>query len=166
MHRTIDLGNLFTNLFCLFFSILFFCFKTVGQTQQKKVVMISIDGTPDYLIDKFLKNGVLSTNGAFAKMKKFGFYAETVLPVNVASTGPSHISIFTGASPAKTGIVGNSFRKVGQAWNSNSLSAFKQPIAAETIFQAAMRQGKKVMALGGVGIDNLADERNEFCIIF
>lgn len=130
-----------------------------AQPSQSKVVMISIDGTPDYLIDKFLKNGILSPNGAFAKMKKSGTYAETVLPVNIASTGPSHISIFTGASPGKTSIIGNSFRKINQSWNSPPLSAFRQPIAAETIFQAAMRQRKKVMALGGVGLDNSAENR-------
>lgn len=121
--------------------------------------MISIDGTPDYLIDKFLRNGILSPNGAFAKMKKKGAWAESVFPINVASTGPSHISIFTGASPATTGIVGNSFRKKDQRWNSPALTAFRQPVEAETIFQAAMRQGKKVMAFGGVGLDNLAENR-------
>jgi hypothetical protein len=50
--------------------------QTHAQTPQKKVVMISVDGTPDYLIDKFLKNGVLPANGAFARMKKYGAYAE------------------------------------------------------------------------------------------
>jgi len=127
--------------------------QTNAQTPKKKIVMISIDGAPDYLIDKFLDNGVLPADGAFARMKKKGAYAETLLPINVASTGPSHISIFTGASPSKTGIVGNTFRQKNQNWSSPSLSAFSQPIAAETIFQAAMRQGKKVITLAGVGID-------------
>ena len=134
-------------------------FNTIAQPSQRKVVMISIDATPDYLIDKFLENGVLPANGAFAKMKKFGAHAVTVLPVNVASTGPSHISIFTGASPAKTGIVGNNFRNVKDSWNSPNLNAFKQPIPVETIFQAAKRQGKNVIAIGGVGLDNSNENR-------
>jgi predicted AlkP superfamily pyrophosphatase or phosphodiesterase len=127
--------------------------QTNAQTPKKRVVMISLDGTPDYLVDKFLENGVLPADGAFARMKRKGAYAETVLPINVASTGPSHISIFTGASPSKTGIVGNTFRNNNQNWSSQNLLAFNQPIATETIFQAAMRQGKKVMTLAGVGID-------------
>lgn len=127
--------------------------KVFAQQAQNKVVLISVDGAPDYLVDKFLKNGVLPPNGAFAKMKKFGAYAKTVLPVNVASTGPSHISIFTGASPGKTSIVGNSFRSNDQSWSSPNKNAFEQPILAETIFQAAKRQGKVVMTLGGVGLD-------------
>ncbi len=134
-------------------------FEGITQTPKKRVVMISLDGTPDYLIDKFLANGVLPANGAFAKMKKNGAFAATLLPINVASTGPSHISIFTGASPSKTGIVGNAYRKNDQKWDTPNLSAFKQPIAAETIFQAAMRQGKKVMAIGGVGIDYTHKDR-------
>lgn len=144
------------------FMLLLFLLNEVqlfGQQQKAKVVMISIDGTPDYLVDHYLKTGVLPQNGAFAKMKKFGAYAETMLPVNVASTGPSHISIFTGASPANTGIVGNSFRRFDQPWEAPSLSAFRQPLKAETIFQAAMRQGKKVVVLGGVGVDHLGPER-------
>ena len=99
---------------------------TEAQTTRKRVVMISIDGTPDFLIDKYLKNGVLSPDGAFATMKKKGAFAGKVFPVNVASTGPSHISIFTGASPGTTGIVGNSFRKTDQQWESPSLTAFRQ----------------------------------------
>ena len=134
-------------------------FQVNSQTNKQRVVMISLDGTPDYLIDKYLANGVLPANGAFSRMKKNGAFATTLLPINVASTGPSHISIFTGASPAKTGIVGNSFRKSDQDWNSPSLSAFNQPIPVETIFQAAMRQGKKVIALGGVGLDYSNDNR-------
>jgi|GEM_PF-1797093 len=139
---------------CLLLMLLFSInIQTNAQTPKKRVVMISVDGTPDYLIDKFLDNGVLPADGAFARMKKMGAYAETLLPINVASTGPSHISIFTGASPSKTGMVGNTFRQKNQDWSSPSLSAFSQPIAAETIFQAAMRQGKKVITLAGVGLD-------------
>lgn len=126
---------------------------TAQPATRKRVVMISIDGTPDYLVDRFLKNGVLPPNGAFARMKKSGAYAETLLPVNVASTGPSHIAIFTGAEPGSSGIVGNSFRQVNQSWEEPSLTAFKQPFTAETIFSAARRQGKKVITLGGVGLD-------------
>lgn len=139
-----------------FFLLLTFPLNTrlFAQPVQKKVVMISVDGTPDYLIDRFLRNGVLPVDGAFAKMKKNGAYAESMLPINVGSTGPSHTSIFTGTTPDKTGIVGNSFRHVNQSQNSPALSAFKQPVAAETVFQSAMRQGKKVMALGGVGLDD------------
>ena len=136
-----------------FFYFQFFITLSCAQSNTKKVVIISIDGTPDYLVDKFLDNGVLPSDGAFARMKKEGAFAKSVLPINVASTGPSHVSIFTGASPGKTGIVGNSFRKKDQSWNSNNMSAFNQRFTAETIFQSAMRQGKKVMTLSGVGID-------------
>ncbi len=136
-----------------FLSLLFFSTLFYSQTNSKKIVVISLDGTPDYLIDKYLDNGVLPADGAFSLMKKKGTYAKTLLPINIASTGPSHVSIFTGASPGKTGIVGNSFRKKDQDWNSKNLTAFKQIFTAETIFQSARRQGKKVMTLSGVGID-------------
>ncbi|MFN8253069.1 MAG: alkaline phosphatase family protein [Ferruginibacter sp.] len=123
------------------------------QSKENRVVMISLDGTPDFLVDRFLKNGVLPADGAFARMKREGAVAKTVLPINVASTGPSHISIFTGAAPGITSIVGNSFRSKKQPWDEPALTAFRQPYTAENIFRAAMRQGKQVIALGGVGID-------------
>lgn len=123
------------------------------QPARNRVVMISLDGTPDFLVDRFLKNGVLPADGAFARMKKEGAVAETVYPINVASTGPSHISIFTGAAPGITGMVGNSFRSSKQQWDEPALTAFREPYNAESIFRAAMRQGKNVIALGGVGID-------------
>lgn len=166
MARIVRSNDLFLKLLSGYFLKLFFSLLLLGSAvknihaqQQPRVVMISLDGTPDYLVDQYLNSGVLPANGAFAKMKKLGAYAETMYPVNVASTGPSHIAIFTGASPSKTGIVGNRFRRKDQLWDQPSLSAFKQSVNTETIFQAAMRQGKKVMVLGAVSVDNLAPER-------
>ncbi|MFY9464403.1 MAG: alkaline phosphatase family protein [Sediminibacterium sp.] len=140
----------------LIFFISFTGFLSDLQSQSSipnKVVMISLDGTPDYLIDRFLKNGVLPADGAFARIRKTGAYAKTVYPINIASTGPSHISIFTGATPGTTGMVGNSFKSKSQQWDEPAFTAFSRPYHAESIFQAARRQGKKVIALGGVGID-------------
>ena len=158
LHQTLHL--MLNCLYCIVVSAYLFLGSAHAQTSAPKVVMISLDGTPDYLIDRFLQDGTLPLNGAFAKIRKKGMVAETVLPVNVASTGPSHISIFTGASPARTGIVGNSFRSIDQPWSAPLLTAFDQPIAAETIFQAAMRQGKRVIALNAVGVDQASAERS------
>lgn len=142
-----------------FFLTQFISVYSLAQLSKNRVVMISVDGAPDYLVDLYLSNGVLPKNGAFARMKKFGAYAKTVMPINVASTGPSHISIFTGASPSKTGIVGNSFKSKLKPFNQTVLNAFRQPTNVETIFQSAMNQGKKVISMGGVGLDNLSDDR-------
>lgn len=128
---------------------------TFAQMVTSKVVVISIDGTPSILVNDFLNRGILPANGAFAKMKRNGTYAKTVVPINVASTGPSHVAIFTGAPPSKSGIVGNSFRNNNDSiWGSPTRSAFSEAIKAETIFQAARRQGKKVIGLGAVGLDD------------
>jgi hypothetical protein len=37
------------------------------KTKNNKVIILSDDGVPDYLVDKYLDNGVLPANGAFAK---------------------------------------------------------------------------------------------------
>lgn len=53
----------------------------MAQMPQKKVVIIAVDGTPDYRCDRFLINGGLKSNGVFATMEKLGAYAGAVLPV-------------------------------------------------------------------------------------
>ncbi len=156
-------------LFILFVLSSFFStsFQLKAQVSSSKVILISLDGTPGYLVDKYLSEGVLPEDGAFARMKRNGIYAKRVYPINVASTGPSHISIFTGASPSKTGIVGNNFRTAEQQWNTPFASAFRSSLPIETIFQSAMRQGKKVMTLGAVGVDNLSvDRRSDFMYMY
>ena len=79
----------------IYFSLTCFLnFHINAQKQQSKVVMISLDGTPDYLVDKFLKNGVFPPNGAFARMKKKvhmlrGFYLQMLLQLDL------HIFLFS-----------------------------------------------------------------------
>lgn len=131
-----------------------------AQIPQKapKVVVVSIDATADYLVDDLLARGVLPADGAFARMSRAGVRAEAMLPINVASTSPAHIAMFTGAYPERSGIVGNSFLQPGDAIARGS-SGFAAPIKAETLWRAAMRQGKRVICSTAVAADNLMPDR-------
>lgn len=128
-------------------------------TKSPKVVIVSLDAGADYLVDEFLARGVLPPDGAFARMSRAGVRAEAMLPINVASTSPAHIAMFTGAYPERTGIVANSFLLPGDPITRGS-SGFTAPIKAETLWQAAMRQGKRVICSTAVAADNLTPERN------
>ena len=66
--------------------------------------------------------------------------------------------MFTGAYPERTGIVANSFLQPGDTVARGS-SGFNASIKAETLWHAAMRQGKRVICSTAVAADNLSPDR-------
>jgi Type I phosphodiesterase / nucleotide pyrophosphatase len=66
-----------------------------------------------------------------------------MIPVNVASTAPSHTAMFTGTYPERTGIVATSFLQPGDPVGGGR-SGFDTPIKAEILWSADARQGKRV----------------------
>ncbi len=128
------------------------------NSSSPKVVVVSIDAGADWLVDEFLARGVLPPDGAFAHMSRYGARAEAMLPINVASTSPSHSAMFTGAYPERTGIVANSFLLEGDSIATNA-SGFNTPLQAETIWTAAQRQGKRVICATAVTADLASPER-------
>lgn len=145
-------------------SFVLLSFGSIAQVHSQnppaspKVVVVSIDAGADWLVDEFLARGVLPADGAFAQMSRFGSRAEAMLPINVASTSPSHSAMFTGAYPERTGIVANSFLIDGDSITSNG-SGFNTPLKAETIWTAAQRQGKRVICATAVAADIASPER-------
>jgi len=142
----------------------FFCLGLglAGQEnslRKPKVVVVSLDAAADWLVDDFLARGVLPPDGAFGRMARQGARAEAMIPISPSMTAPAHISMFTGAYPERTGIVSNWFLLPGQPVHRRT-SGFDAPIEAETLWHAAMRQGKRVICATAVGADNLTPERN------
>lgn len=127
--------------------------------KTSKVVIVSLDAAADWLVDDFLARGVLTADGAFGRMARNGARAEAMLPVAPSMTAPSHISMFTGAYPERTGIVSNWFLPPGGRI-SRRVNGFNAAIEAETLWHAAMRQGKRVICATAVGADNSTPDRN------
>ncbi len=123
------------------------------QVSTPKVVLVSVDGAADWIVDDLLKRGVLPADGAFARLARRGVHAETMIPINVASTAPSHAALFTGAYPERTGIVTTSFLKQGEDLDIPFGPGFTSPLKAETLWTAAMRQGKRVICSTAVDAD-------------
>ncbi len=124
-----------------------------------KVVLISLDGAADGLVDDYLERGVLPAEGAFAQLARTGARAEAMLPVTPSMTATSHVTLFTGAYPERHGIVSNNYHVVGDPIT-RSTSGFAAPIQAETLWQAARRQGKRVLCVAAVGADGSSPERS------
>ncbi|PKG42729.1 alkaline phosphatase family protein [Psychroflexus sp. MES1-P1E] len=148
-------------LICVFILILC-CIDCLGQkkTQDSKVVLISIDGAADWILDDLLARNLLSKNGAFSTIRREGAYAESMTPVNISATAVSHVSLFTGTHPNVHGVVGNNILMPEQEIKSpRATSGFSAPIEAETLWNAAIRQGKNVTNISTVGQDNTSPDR-------
>lgn len=76
-----------------------------------------------------------------------------MLPVSPASTATNHASLATGYSPARTGIVSNSFHLAGRPLEER-VGGLYTAIGTETLWQAARRQGKQVGVVAFPGFDS------------
>jgi len=120
-----------------------------------RVVLFSLDGAAAMELDRLLAAGKLS--GGFARFAKEGRVSH-LRPVNPTLTAPNHISLATGFVPGETGVVSNRFRLLGHAVT-DAADGFKAPIATETLWEAARRQGKVVGVAGWPGCDGQGPRR-------
>lgn len=83
-----------------------------------------------------------------------------------SQTSVAHIAVITGAPPSRTGIVGNVFQRAGDPFGT-TVSGFSAEIEAETLWEAAIRQGKRVGVLAYPGADGAtARRRGSFGVVW
>ncbi len=132
----------------------------------RRVVMISYDGVGADLAWGWIDDGWLSEPDGIMAMVHHGMAARRVRMVDPTLTAVNHISLITGALPQVTGIVSNRFHLPGTPITA-SVSGFAAPIHAETLWQAARRQGKRVGVLTWPGADGTsAARRGDFGLIW
>lgn len=110
--------------------------RLTATGRPARVVLLSFDGLGADALSR--QSGLpsfehLARNGARAR----------VIPVNPTLTGPTHVSILTGADPQVHGIVSNRFHLPGTPAESTAIG-MNTDIDAETLVEAARRQGKRV----------------------
>lgn len=120
--------------------------------RQSRTVLMTFDGASDAYVDQLRDNSALNAQGFFAQSERKGFVAKELTPINVANTGPSHAAIFSGATPAVSGFVGQTFAAPADELPKGS-DAFTYISDTETIVSAARRQGKRVACLTAPGLD-------------
>jgi predicted AlkP superfamily pyrophosphatase or phosphodiesterase len=96
--------------------------------------------------------------GAFRRLRERGFHAVRSLPPTPSLTAVSHITHVTGALPDTTGIVSNVMLDPSKPFGA-TISGFFAPIRAETLWQAARRQGKRVGVMLYPGADGNGPNR-------
>lgn len=122
-----------------------------------RVVLISFDGLSANEVAHRSENGEFSAAGVQGMLDN-GLSAR-VIPVNPTLTAVTHISIATGTTPERHGIVSNTFHMPGLGPNVGT-TGFEAPIEAETIWEAVHRAGKKVGAITFPGLDGTNSRRS------
>ncbi|HBL32124.1 MAG TPA: hypothetical protein DD490_35325 [Acidobacteria bacterium] len=117
----------------------------------RRVILLSLDGAEAETLHRLWRQGALSKEG-FGRFFKDGQVADHLVPVAPSLTAVNHISLATGFAPDGTGIVGNNFHPAGTPFL-DVVSGFSAPIASETLWEAARRQGKRTAVLTWPGAD-------------
>ena len=123
--------------------------------------MVSYDSLGADLAWGWISDGTASSPDGLAGMAKNGFSAERLRMVDPTMTAVNHLSLVTGVNAAGTGVVNNSYRRPGTPiteW----VSGFDAPSDAETLWQAAQANGRRVGTLlwpgtGGNSVARLGD---------
>jgi predicted AlkP superfamily pyrophosphatase or phosphodiesterase len=117
-----------------------------------RAVLISFDGVAGERLESMLDDPTKLPLGAFRRLAERGFHAVRSHPPTPSLTAVSHIVHVTGALPQVTGIVSNSMLDPTKPFGA-TISGFFAPIRAETLWQAARRQGKRVGVMLYPGAD-------------
>ncbi|WP_310487509.1 alkaline phosphatase family protein [Chamaesiphon sp. VAR_69_metabat_338] len=92
-----------------------------------KVILLSLDGASDAIVDKYLANGVLDAKTGLGLLKSKGVAATDNQTITPSITAPSHIAIATGSTAVNNDINANSFSLVSNPFTTNT-SGFAAPI--------------------------------------
>jgi predicted AlkP superfamily pyrophosphatase or phosphodiesterase len=131
-----------------------------AQAKKTKTptIVISFDGAQPDVIAQMLKSGKLAKDGGIAQIIGSGTQAKGMAAVLPSVTATNHITIATGAYPERTNIPGNTFHLIDTGITATT-SGFGSEIEAETLWEAAKRQGKQVTTIAFAGADGRGDAR-------
>jgi Type I phosphodiesterase / nucleotide pyrophosphatase len=128
------------------------CATMTSEIPRSRVVLLTFDGASDSYLDKLVADEDFNPNGFFAQSRRKGFVADQLTPINIANTGPSHAALFSGATPAVSGYVGQNFATPTDALPKGA-DVFTYVSRAETLVSAVRRQGKRTACLAAPGFD-------------
>ncbi|PIC64550.1 hypothetical protein CSV79_06225 [Sporosarcina sp. P13] len=102
------------------------------------ISVVSFDGMGYMDTQRYKNKGVMKN---LEELERKSAYATNFITVTPSLTAPSHAAMATGAGPAKTGIVSNSFHSTGEKVKDDQ-SGFSQTLGVTPIWKEARNQGK------------------------
>ena len=129
-----------------------------GPEPRRRAVLLSFDGVSGQRLERLLAEPSRLTAGGFRRIAARGFVASRSVPPTPALTAVAHATIATGALPQVTGIVANTMLDRSKPFGA-TISGFEAPIRAETLWEAARRQGKRVGVVYFPGADGTSPAR-------
>lgn len=144
----IDKGCL-TKHVCLYLFLLisFLPVVAMAQSPDQRVVLVSIDGMPDYILDQLIAEGRVPN---IARLAENGVRADRMITSFPAVTAVAHPLIWTGANPWENGVTGG--QCIVLPYNENNILSLSQGMSAnrmqaEPIWSTVARQSKKAFVL-------------------
>lgn len=113
----------------------------------ERVMLISWDGAPDWVIDRLLDQGKLPN---LARLARSGIRADSMIPAWPSQTAAGHAAIFTGAWSDISGISGNNVPLLPRSEHTvlERRSGFdSRGLLVDPIYIGAAKAGKKVVVL-------------------
>jgi predicted AlkP superfamily pyrophosphatase or phosphodiesterase len=130
----------------------------LSAAPRAQVVLVSFDGVGGERLASLLERPGALPAGGYRSLAARGFFAVHSVPPTPSLTAVAHVTHVTGALPQDTGVVANWLRDPSKPFGS-VLSGFRAPIRAETLWQAARRQGKRTGVMLYPGADGASPER-------
>jgi predicted AlkP superfamily pyrophosphatase or phosphodiesterase len=129
------------------------------RKENRRVVMISFDGVSGTRLARLMSEPGKLPAGGYSRLAGRGLFAERSQPPTPSLTAVSHVTLTTGALPQRTGIVSNTILDRTKPFPA-TISGFDAPIRAETLWEAARRQGKRVGSMLFPGADGKTPARS------
>lgn len=147
----------FLLIVALFLTIISDSQTFLHSANSTKVIVMSFDGCANQLMQKYLDTDF--KNKGFGRIEKEGILK--AMQVSLPSlTATSHISIITGATPGRHGIVSNNFHKTTESIL-KSTNGFAAEIDQEApaLWEIAKAKGKRVGVITYPGLDGASERR-------
>jgi predicted AlkP superfamily pyrophosphatase or phosphodiesterase len=131
----------------------------LSEEPRRRALLISFDAVAGQRLERLLAEPDKLPAGGYRRIAARGLLAGRSVPPTPALTAVSHIVIATGALPEVTGIVSNTMLDRSKPFGT-TISGFDAPIRADTLWEAARRQGKRVGVMLYPGADGTTPSRS------
>jgi predicted AlkP superfamily phosphohydrolase/phosphomutase len=121
-----------------------------AQERPERLVVVSWDGAPDWVIERMLREDKLPHT---ARLAERGARA-TMIQAFPSVTATGHVTLFTGAWPSTHGVVGNAVPLLPRAAHTvrETRSGFDaRSMLVEPLWVTAAKSGRRVVALSAAG---------------